>query len=325
VRFFGVIAAGVAAAAMAVAWPALPAAEPLQIRLGYGPAAEEQLWLMKAKPDITPGQGTDYALDFQLFRGTDQRFKAVEAGELDVFTGSSASAILAWSQGFDFKAVASVTRESSQGFVVQYMVLADSPIRTVEGLKDKTVGNNAARSSIEMWARMALIKHGLNPDRDVSWAIVPFPSQGEAVRSGKIDVGAFPQPFAAAEMGRGGLRSLFTSREGMPFDEEVQLILVTKDFAAKHPDVLRSFVADFVAATRFYVDHPKEARQALLDSKMVRLPPELFLAMHDHYRDPSGRISFEAMKNAQDAMLKVGYQKTPVDLEKFVDLGFLPK
>jgi len=316
---------GLLAAAFAVALLSSASAEPLPIRLGYGPAAEEQLWLMHAKPDITPGQGKDYTLDFQLFRGTDQRFKAVEAGELDVFTGSSASCVLAWSQGFDFKAVASVTRESNLGFVTQYMVLADSPLRSVEDLKGKTVGNNAARSSIELWARMALIHHGLNPDRDVSWAIVPFPSQGDAVRAQKIDVGAFPQPFAAAEMGKGGLRTLFTSREGMPFDEEVQLILVTRDFSAKHPDALRSFLADFVAATRFYVDKPKEARQALLDSKMVRLPAELFLTMHDHYRDPSARISLEAMRNAQDAMLKVGYQKTPVNLDKFVDLSFLPK
>ena len=96
-------------------------------------------------------------------------------------------------------------------------------------------------------------------------------------------------------------------------------------FAEKHSDVLRSFLADFVAATRFYLEKPKEARQALLDSKLVRLPPDLFLNMQDHYREPSARISIEAMKRAQEAMLKIGYQKTPVEIEKFVDLSFLPK
>ena len=126
-------------------------------------------------------------------------------------------------------------------------------------------------------------------------------------------------------MGKGGLRAVFTSREGMPFDEEVQLILVPKEFADKHPAVLRSFLADFVAATRFYLEKPKEARQALLDSKMVRLAPELFINMHDHYREPSARISIEAMKRAQDAMVKVGYQKQPVEIERFVDLSFLPR
>jgi ABC-type nitrate/sulfonate/bicarbonate transport system substrate-binding protein len=316
---------GLAASAALLAFTVCAAAQPVTLRLGHGPAAEEQLWLMKAKPDLTPGQGKDYALDFQLFRGTDQRFKAVEAGQLDVFTGSASSSILAWAQGFDFKAIASVTRESDRGFVVQYMALEEAPIKSVADLRGKIVGNNAARSSIEMWARMALSKHGLNPDRDVSWAIVPFPSQGEAVRSKKIDIGAFPQPFAAAEMGKGGLRTIFTSREGMPFDEEVQLLLVPKEFASRQERVLRSFLSDFVAATKFYLEHPKEARQALLDSKMVRLPPELFLNMQDHYRDASARISVEAMKRAQDAMLKVGYQKQPVEIEKFVDMSFLPK
>lgn len=310
-------------ATLAFAAPAT--ADPVKIRLGHGPAAEEQLWLMKARPDLTPGQGKVYALDFQLFRGTDQRFKAVEAGELDVFTGSAASCILAWSTGFDFKAVASVTRESDKGFVVQYMVVADSPIKSIADLRGKTIGNNAARSSIELWARMALLKHGLDPERDVNWAIVPFPAQGQALRSGKLDVGAFPQPFAASEIGKGGLRALFTSREGMPFDEEVQLILATKVFAGKHPDVLKSFLADFVAATKFYLAKPEEARKALIESKMVRLPADLFLKMEDHYREPSGRISLEAMKKAQDVMLKAGFQKTPVDLERFVDLTFLPQ
>ena len=116
---------GSVAAAALLASTICAMAQPVTIRLGHGPAAEEQLWLMKAKPDITPGQGKDYTLDFQLFRGTDQRFKAVEARQLDVFTGSASSAILAWSQGFDFKAVASVTRESNRGFVVQYMALAE--------------------------------------------------------------------------------------------------------------------------------------------------------------------------------------------------------
>ena len=80
-----------------------------------------------------------------------------------------------------------------------------------------------------------------------------------------------------------------------------------------------------MAATRFYLEHPKEARQALLDSKMVRLPPELFLGMDDHYRDAGARINIDAMKRAQDAMVKIGYQKQPIEIEKFVDLSFLPK
>jgi len=312
-----------AAAAFAFAAPAF--AEAVKIRVGHGAAVEEQLWLMKAKPDVTPNQGKAYTLDFQLFRGTDQRFKAVEAKELDVFTSSGSSAIVAFSQGLKFKAVASVSMESSKGFVTQYVVLADSPVKTVADLKGKTIGNNAARSSIELWARMALAKHGLNPDRDVSWAIVPFPAQGEALRSKKLDVAALPQPFAAAEMAKGGVRTLFTSKEGMPFDEELILLLVTEDFAAKQPAALKAFMADFAAATKFYVEKPKEARKALVDAKLVRVPEALYVGMTDNYRNPTARIDVDALNKAQDVMIAQGHQKTKIDPASFVDMSWLPK
>ena len=102
----------VAAAALAVS-TASAGAEPYKIRVGHGAAVEEQLWLMKALPSVTPNQGKSYTLDYQLFRGTDQRFKAVEAGELDVFTASGATAVIAFSQGLRFKAVASISMESA--------------------------------------------------------------------------------------------------------------------------------------------------------------------------------------------------------------------
>lgn len=316
-------AAALAAAFLAVG--GMASAEPYKIRVGHGAAVEEQLWLMKAMPAITPNQGKAYTLDYQLFRGTDQRFKAVEAGELDVFTSSGATSTIAFSQGLKFKAVATISMESNKGFVTQYVVLADSPIKSIADLKGKTLGNNSARSSIELWAQLALEKHGLNPDRDVQWAIIPFPSQGEALRAKKIDVAALPQPFAAAEMAKGGVRTLFTSKEGMPFDEELMLVLVTPDFAAKRPDVLRAFLADFVAATKFYVEKPKEARKALIDAKMVRVPEALYVNMSDNYRNPTARIDIEALKKAQEAAIAKGQQKNRVDPAAFVDLSFLPQ
>ena len=314
-----------ALAAAVVAAAGMAAAEPYKIRVGHGAAVEEQLWLMKAMPSITPNQGKVYTLDYQLFRGTDQRFKAVEAGELDVFTASGATSTIAYSQGLKFKAVASISMESSKGFVTQYVVLADSPIKTIADLKGKTLGNNSARSSIELWAQLALEKHGLNPNRDVKWAIIPFPAQGEALRSRKIDLAALPQPFAAAEMAKGGVRTLFTSKEGMPFDEELMLVLVTPDFAAKRADVLRAFMADYVAATKFYTEKPKEARQALVDAKMVRVPAALYVNMSDNYRNPTARIDIEALKKAQDAAIAKGHQKNRIDPAAFVDLSYLPK
>jgi hypothetical protein len=45
--------------------------------------AEEQVWLMSARPDLTPNQGKRYQLKQILFQANPERFQAFLAGELD--------------------------------------------------------------------------------------------------------------------------------------------------------------------------------------------------------------------------------------------------
>ena len=66
-------AAGLLGAAAATAWAA---EEPPLIRFGRGFAAEEQLWLMEARPDLTPNQGKKYRLKLILFQANPERFQA---------------------------------------------------------------------------------------------------------------------------------------------------------------------------------------------------------------------------------------------------------
>ena len=300
------------------------AAEPVKIRVGQGPASEEPLWLMKLRPELTPNQGKLYTLDFQVFRGTDMRFKAYEAGELDLFTGTASANLQAWSSGLNFKAVASLSREASKGFVTQFVVLDDSPIKSIRDLKGKVIGNTGARSSTELWLRLSLIKEGLDPDRDVSIVVVPFPAQGGALRAKKLDLATLVQPFYAGEVAKGGLRTLFTSKHSLPYDEELLNLLASEKFASTHPEVLRAFLKDFVAATQYYLANADAMKKQFLDSKVVQIPREIYLAMQDYYFVPDGRIDIEAYRRTQNAMIAQGFQKTRIDPAQFIDLTFLP-
>ncbi len=304
---------------------AAAAQTPVPIRIGFGYAVEEQLWLMKAKPDITPNQGKAYTLDMTGFRGTDQRFQAYEAGALDGMTSSGNTVLFAASQGVKYKALASLSYEGSKGFVTQYYVRDDGSVPTIKDLKDKVVGINAFKSSIELWARIAIQKGGLNPDRDVKFAPIPFPAQGEALRTKKIDLGAFPQPFASIEAKKGGVKTLFTSKTAVPFDEVLMTMLFREEFMQKNPAAVRAFLADLVASTKYYLAHMKEARQALIDAKWVQIPADIYLASEDNYRDPDCRIDIEAMKKMQDMQVALGFQKDKVDVASVVDLSWLPK
>ena len=84
------------------------AAEPPLIRFGHGFAAEEQLWLMAARPDLTPGQGRKYRLKLISFQGNPERFQAYLANELDGGTAPGLAVIFARAQGVDIKIVAGI-------------------------------------------------------------------------------------------------------------------------------------------------------------------------------------------------------------------------
>jgi ABC-type nitrate/sulfonate/bicarbonate transport system substrate-binding protein len=314
-----------ALAIAAVAVISQAASAQVKIRVGHGAAAEEQVWLMKAAPQVARQQGKAYTLDLFLFPGTDKRFQAYEAGSLDVLTGTGHAVVLAASEGMNIKVIASVSRESKLGFNTQYLALDKAGIGSVQQLKGKNIGINGFQSSIHLWAMLAIKNAGLDPERDVTFVPVPFSAQGAALRSGKIDVGAFPQPFAIMETKRGGVKPVFTSKTGVPFDEELSLLLVKPEFAAKNEAALRAYLADFVATTAYYLERPNEARKALIDAKMVNIQPEIYYEMDDYYRVRDGRIDVDALKRVQDMQVQAGFQRKKANIDALVDMRYLPK
>jgi ABC-type nitrate/sulfonate/bicarbonate transport system substrate-binding protein len=294
------------------------------LRLGYGAAAEEPLWIVVARPDLAKNQGKAYTLDATRFTGSDKRSQAFEAGAIDLASSSANGVIFAAAEGVAAKIIASVSRESTRGFSTGYYVKENSPIKSVTDIKGRTVGVNGFMTSGHLWLLAALEKNGL-AESDVTITPVPFPAMQEALEAGKIDVAMLPQPFAALAERQMKLRKLFDAKYGIPFDEEL-IVLVGKDeFLKKNADAVRAFLADLKAATEFYLDKPREARQLLIDSKMVRVNPDVYVAMHDYYRDPSLRIDGDALEQMQAFQIKAGFQKKRADVRALVDLSYLPK
>src|SRR5207248_167081 len=116
------------------------AADPPLIRLGRGFAAEEQVWLMSARPDLAPNQGKSYQLKQILFQANPERFQAFLAGELDAGTAPGLAVIFARAEGVDMKIVANICQEAKGYFSTTYMVKDDGPVKRVQDLKDRTIG-----------------------------------------------------------------------------------------------------------------------------------------------------------------------------------------
>jgi len=309
-----------AAAAISVA-----AAEPVTIRIGRGAAAEEQLWLMKAKPALARNQGSKYNIEMTYFPSADKRFQAMEAGALDMTTSNAHTALYAAAANVPVKIVASISRESTKGAHTRFVVKAESEIKSIKDLKGHTIGVVGLRSATHFWASTALRKAGLDPEKDVTFVPIQFPVQGAAIRSGKVDMGALVQPFAMMEEKKGGLRTVFTSKDAVPFDEELIVLVARPDFLDKNGEAVRAFFADLTEVTAYYLAHLKEARTAIIEAKMIRIPAEVYAEMPDFYREPKLRVDSDLLKKAQEIHMSVGLQEKRADVDKVVDLSFLPK
>lgn len=303
-----------------------PPAPPVEIRWGRGTASEEPVWLMEARPDLTPGQGKAYKLTFTLFSASAERLTAFQANQIDGGTGSAVSSLFAADNGVPLKVVASIFRESTDpaSFKSTFLANADSGITGPKDLKGKTIGITGFRGNTEMWARAGVESAGLNSNTDVKFVTVPLAGMGEALRSKRIDVGTFVQPFYAAEKAKGGVVDVFTSRTGLPFEEDSLLMFFNPDFMAKNAAAVRAFLADYVKVLKYYKDNIKEVRQLMLDKKYVAVDPAIYLTLQDYYREPTGKTDANGFKAQHDNMLKLGWLTKTVDISKLVDNSYLP-
>jgi len=298
--------------------------EPVTFRLGYGGAAEEPMWLLIAKPDLAKNYGKAYTLDATRFASSDKRAQAFAADAIDLSVGGANGVIFAAAEGVTAKFIASISRESKRGFSTSYYVKESSPIKAVSDLKGKIVGINGFSTSGHLWLKAALEKHGLS-DADVTITPVPFSAMQEALSAGKIDLGMFPQPYAALAEKQMKVRKIFDAKYGMPFDEDLNVLVGKDAFLKKNAEAVKALLQDLTAAMQFYLNNPRAARQALIDARMVRVDPEVYMTMQDYYRDPSLRVDADALEQMQAFHIKAGFQTKRVDVRALVDLSYLPR
>jgi len=318
----------IAAAAALLFAAAAAAEEPTLIRFGRGFAAEEQMWLMSVRTDLTPNQGKKYQLKQILFQANPERFQAYLAGELDAGTAPGLAVIFARSEGVDMKLVASICQEAKgeKYFSTTYMVKDDGPIKRVQDLKGGTIGVVGYKTATDLWARAGLLNAGLVPDKDTKVFSLGFPAMGDAVRTDKVQAGTFVEPFYSQQVAKGGLRKLFTAVEAVGYDHELLDVWFGEKFLKAHPDVVRAFLADYVAVTKYYLSNMEQAKRDLHKANFVRGPVEAYLKNADWRRDPNGRLNVESLKKLSTFMLdKLHWLDKPVNVDDMVDQSYLPR
>lgn len=298
--------------------------EPVEIKLGVGYATEENLWLVKVASDLAPNYGEKYTLDLQQFRANTDRLNAYRANQINGGTLGQGASIMSVAQGVEMKVVANIAKESlGEGFNSTFMGLKEAGYKTAADLKGKTIGIPDFKSPSDMWVRSSVRAAGLDPDNDVKYAVLPIPAMEEAVRSGKIDVGMFPQPFYDMADKVGDLTTVFNSKDGIPVEEDFLNLFLDPTFVEKNSEAVQAFIEDLQFMTKYYLENTEEARQKLLDAEFVLADPEIYLSMKDYHRALDVSFNREGWDYVQNVLLEEKWIEEEIDLDKLVDSSFL--
>jgi len=322
--------AGVAAAALPVltlddlafAADQPPPATPVPIRMGWGIPAEEIHYVMITDPTKAPNAGKYYTVVWNQFAGTALGVQGIAAGTLDGATVGSLSMPNGIEQGADIVVTGEFIEERSPYFSTAWLARKDSGIKTLADLKGKNVATSAIGGSTDYIQDFYIRdKTKMLPGVDYKKIELPFAQQQEALTTGKIDLGIFPQPFFGRAMATGLFVPLFRLTDAQnPFVQLMQGF--SGDFVRKNPLAVRKYMEDFVTVANFVKDPANRATVIAATSTVTKIPSAVLehflLTDDDFYRPVHGAVSVAGLQKNWDFFHQEGGIKTPLKVTDYI-------
>ncbi|MGP1556943.1 ABC transporter substrate-binding protein [Peptostreptococcus stomatis] len=227
--------------------------------------------MVKMMADQKDAKEKDY--DFTIANSPDEIAPKFLKGEFDIaaLPSNLASILYNKSQG-----KLQVLAINTLG--VLYLMENGDTIKSVADLKGKTVYSSGKRAVPEYAFNYILKANGLNPDTDLR---VEYKSEHTealaALLNDKSGLAVLPQPFATvASLKNKGLRpALDLTKEWDKASKNAKstmitgVVVVNKDFAAKYPEKIKKFMADYKASIDYTNDNIDDAAKLIEENDIV--------------------------------------------------------
>jgi NitT/TauT family transport system substrate-binding protein/sulfonate transport system substrate-binding protein len=302
--------------------------KPLKIRMGWGIPAEEIKYVMMRHPDVAENLGKAYDVEWHQFSGTALGVQGLAAGTLDCASVGGLSVANGIDRGADIVVLGEFIEERRPFHTTAWMVRKDSGIDSLADLRGKTVATNAVGGSTDYLQDFYIEQRaGLKPGRDYKKVEVPFGQMQEALLSGRIDVGLFPQPFFGAVNATGKVKPLFhVTDEIEPF---VQIMNgCRRDFVEHNRAAMRAFQDDWTRIARWMRAPGNRDEVIAASAAATKIPAAVLdrflLTRQDYFRPASGGVSLQALQKEWDFFRARGGVKQHLNVSDHVIDGLLP-
>jgi NitT/TauT family transport system substrate-binding protein len=240
-----------------------PSLEKTNLNVAVVPALDSAGFFVALYHGLFKAQGLN--VTFRPATSSETVIAGQAKGVYDITGGNYVSYIQAQQRGeanLYIFAEGSVMQPGAQGIYT----MPDSPVRTLDDLKGKTIAINAKKNILYLLAASVLAGHGMKPG-SVRFANVPFPSMPTALKARTISAAVLPEPFASGAEEAEGVVPLADLDQGATTSFPVAGYVVTKQWAAKNPHTLAAFYRALEEG-----QHLADTSRAWVEQAMMDLP-----------------------------------------------------
>lgn len=299
------------------------AAEPVTIKLSWVVPVTSWGSIVLEKKDLMRNLGKTYNLEVARFRGTSEALQGLASGDLDIADISTGGLATAYDNGVtDVSIIADELQDGVNGYYsTEFLVRADSDIRSVADLKGKIIAVSAVGSANDLMLRAMLHKNKIS-DKDVTIIEAAPATMGEMLKSGKAHAISAIRPFSAQAAFREGNRVLFTGKDGMG-ESDLIVWVAKKSFVKENRAALVDFMADMQRVAYWFSDPANHAEVEKIAASATKLPVEFWkgwvFTKQDYYRNPDMMPNAAALQANFDLMQQLGFTKSAIKVSDVLD------
>lgn len=276
-------------------------------------------------------QGLDVGL--QPTQGATASVQLLLGGRADIINGGTASFYQAATKSPEIRVISLQTKN-----IWQITVLEDSPIKSIDELKGKTIGVQSLSSASYLFGRAAIGASGISADSDVRWLAIGVGNQAaQALKDGTVAA------YATYDGPSGVVGSVLHKKMinlPTPLDEIQGLlgIATTETFLEEHPDLVVKFLKGVHQGAVFAAANPGAALRIQWAAYPEQKPREMAAdeaieaalpgveARYKSAAEPGssgllGDVPINDVQKSIDFMVQYGILEGSLEASKVVDMS----
>lgn len=185
------------------------------------------------------------------------------AGKIDLSLGNYVSYILANAQhGAKLRILAAASVMGPN--VQELLVPAGSPIHSVAGLANKTIGVNVLDNIGTLLITSVLNDNAMTLQKDhVHFKAIEFPKMAHALQTGEVNAAWLPEPFVTGAEETIGAQPLADTDQGTTQNFPIGGLVATKAWEHKYPKTAAAFRRAFLEGQRVAATDPGAVQKGM--------------------------------------------------------------